>query len=87
MKHQPAKTTLADLQRNNGGWVWAYCENRDCGHRVALAIAPFAIRWGLDASSDLMRERLRCSKCGHLGVSLRIPSWIDSVVGQQPFPG
>ena len=85
MKRQPATTTLGDLQRSNG-WVWAYCEGQGCGHRVALAIAPFAIRWGLDASSDLMRERLRCAKCGHLGVSLRPPSWIDSVVGQQPFP-
>src|SRR2546423_1337523 len=69
VKRSPARTTLADLQRQ-GGWVWAYCEGIGCGHRVPLAIAPFAIRWGLNASSDLMRERLRCSKSG---VRLHLP--------------
>ena len=39
-------------------------------------MAPFAIRWGMDASTDLIRERLRCSKCGRKGgVSIKVPSW------------
>jgi hypothetical protein len=85
MKRTPAKTTLAHLQRQ-GGLVWAYCESIGCGHGAPLAIAPFAIRWGLEASSDLMRERLRCSKCGRLGASLLAPSWESNVIGAQPFP-
>lgn len=85
MPRTPAQTTLADLQKH-GGWVWAYCEAQDCGHHVAIAIAPFAILWGLAASSDVLRDRLRCSKCGHLGVTLRLPGWTDMTTGFQPFP-
>jgi hypothetical protein len=79
MRRHPAKTTLADLQNHNGGWIWAYC-NTGCGHRVALAIASFVIRWGADASSDLLRDRVRCSSCGRLGADLKTPSWIGSHV-------
>jgi len=56
-------------------------------HKVPIAIAPFVTRWGPDASSDLLRERFRCSKCGHRGADLSAPSWIDNEVGWAPFPG
>ena len=85
MKRTPAKTTLAYLQKN-GGWVWAYCEGMGCGHKAPLAIDPFVIRWGGDKSSDLLRDQLRCSKCGRLGATLQMPGWIDSATGTQPFP-
>jgi hypothetical protein len=53
---------------------------------VRLALAPFVIRWGAEASSNVMRERLRCAVCGHLGAVLQHPSWIDAQIGEQPFP-
>jgi hypothetical protein len=33
-------------------WLWG-----SCGHRVAVALVPFVIRWGADASSDVLREQ------------------------------
>src|SRR5438477_189114 len=72
MKRQPAETTLADLQKR-GGWGWAYCEGQGCGQGAPLAVAPFAIRWGLNASSDLMAALLTlraawcCAKDVELG--------------------
>ena len=48
-------------------WVWL-C--RSCGHRVAVALVPFVIRWGADASSDMLR-----------GASLQHPSGGDVVTG------
>jgi hypothetical protein len=32
-------------------WVWL-CSS--CGRRVAVALVPFVIRWGADASSDML---------------------------------
>jgi hypothetical protein len=56
--------------------MFAYCERIGCGHSMPLAQALFAIRWGMDASTDLIRKRLRCSKCGRKGgVALKRPSW------------
>jgi hypothetical protein len=85
MRRNPAKTTLADLQKQ-AGWVRAYCESIGCGHKAPLAIAPVVIRWGGDKSSDLMRERLRCSKCGRLGATLQVSTWVNNVTGTEPFP-
>src|SRR5438876_889707 len=86
MQRQPAKTTLANLQNDGtGGWVWAHCA-AGCGHYVPLAIAPFVILWGPYGSSDLMRDRLRCSQCGRLGADLKAPSWVGSHLGVQLFP-
>jgi hypothetical protein len=33
-----------------------------------MAFAPLIIRWGPDASSDLLRQSARCSRCGPAGV-------------------
>src|SRR4029079_7216559 len=57
-----------------------------CLHRAPLALAPFVIRWGAQASSNVMRQRLRCAVCGHRGAVLQHPSWIDAQSGEQPFP-
>jgi hypothetical protein len=51
------------------------------------AFAPLIIRWGEHASSDVLRQRARCSRCGHLGATLRHPSWSGDVhAGDSPFP-
>jgi hypothetical protein len=57
-----------------------------CGHRVAVALVPFVIRWGADASSDMLRQHARCSVCGQRGATLQHPSWADGAVGWQVFP-
>jgi hypothetical protein len=77
--------TIGEFLSGETKWFWAYCERIDCGHNAPIALAPFAIRWGLDASSDLIRARLRCSQCGKKGdVALKRPSW--AMPGWQPWP-
>ena len=49
-------------------------------------MAQFVIRFGPNASSDIVRKRARCTVCGHKGASLRYPSWVSRTVGVQPFP-
>ncbi|CAN5490290.1 hypothetical protein BH10PSE7_BH10PSE7_33240 [soil metagenome] len=41
-------------------------------------LAPYVIRWGLDASSDMLRKNLRCTACGQRGAALQIPSFRSS---------
>ena len=39
-----------------------------------MALAPLIIRWGGDASSDLLRQSARCKYCGGKGADLQHPS-------------
>jgi hypothetical protein len=69
-------------------WVWAYCTNGNqgnCYHQTALRLQPFADRWGWNASSDLLRERLVCKKCGGKGAQIVLPSR-DGLGRMKPFP-
>ncbi len=84
-RREAAATTLADL-RTGACWVWLYCEGRDCHHSAPMALAPPIIRWGADGSSDLLRQRVRCTQCGSRGATLRAPSWGGELVGVSPFP-
>ena len=34
-------------------------------------------RWGMDASSDVLRRNARCSACGRRRATLQHPSWRD----------
>jgi hypothetical protein len=43
-----------------------------------MALAPFVIRHGPDASSDVLRQRRRCTKCGRKGATLMHPSAVAS---------
>jgi len=63
---------------------WVHCEG--CLRPRALPLAPFVIRFGPDASSDLLRRNLRCTACGRKGATLQHPSFVDIQVGFQPFP-
>ena len=38
-----------------------------------------------DASSDALRQRVRCSGCGSKGATLQIPSWVASEIGLAPY--
>jgi hypothetical protein len=80
----PPIATLGQLQSGEPHWVWAHCDG--CRRARPLPLAPFAIRWGAGASSDVLRRNLRCTVCGHRGASLLHPSWVDSQVGYGPFP-
>jgi IstB-like ATP binding protein len=44
------------------------------------------MRWGGDASSDVLRRCARCSRCGRKGASLTAPSWEGLDTGFAPFP-
>jgi hypothetical protein len=78
---------IGEMLSGETKWLWAHCERLGCGHYAPVALAPFAIRWGFDASTDLLRQRLRCSRCGKKGeVALTRPSWSDKQIGWQPWP-
>jgi hypothetical protein len=52
-----------------------------------MALAPAIIRWGPDASSDVLRQRTRCSKCGNMGgVTIQGPSWDGPHIRFARFP-
>lgn len=44
-------------------------------------------QYGADTSSDVLRQKARCTKCGNRGASLLHPSWISMGVGFERFPG
>jgi hypothetical protein len=65
--------TLGEIH-NPPRWGWVIC-NRPCGHRSPLGLAAAIIRWGPAASSNVLRERARCTRCGHLGATIQGPGW------------
>jgi hypothetical protein len=79
----PAVPTLGQLL-HQPYWWWLRCNA--CDHPVAVALVPFVIRWGPDASSDMLRGQVRCAACGRRGATLQHPSWGDAVTGWETFP-
>jgi hypothetical protein len=77
--------TLGELRRGTP-WFWLHCTGRGCAHRAPTALAPYIIRWGPDASSDLLRQSARCSRCGRKGATLQHPGWMGIEVGFELFP-
>src|SRR5262249_30387859 len=91
-----------EVLKGGPGWVWVHCEAFveippiptwlqtqiwPCGHSSAMAIAPLAIRWGLDASIETLPRCARCTRCGRKGrAKLTRPSWINTIIEVQPFP-
>ena len=55
-------------------------------HHSPLACAVPVIRWGADASSDVLPQRARCTACGRKGATLQRPSWVGIDVGFAPLP-
>jgi hypothetical protein len=80
---RPPTPTLEQLRRGTP-WCWVVCEN--CMHPKPVAFVPFIIRWGPDASSDMLRRSARCTKCGRKGAALQHPSWAGMHIGFEPFP-
>jgi Transposase len=54
--------------------------------RAVLKAQINKIRWGVDASSDRLRQRARCSSCGNNGATIQHPGWGGNDVGFLPFP-
>ena len=77
--------TLGNMRRGVC-WVWVHCANWRCRHKMPVALAPCIILWGESASSDVLRQCARCSRCGHKGATLQHPSWAGADVGYAPFP-
>jgi hypothetical protein len=65
-------STLADL-RGVTRWLWVICAR--CLRRTPTALAPWIIRWGAGASSDMLRRSARCTECGRKGATIRILGW------------
>ena len=77
--------TLEQL-RQFAPWVWVYCSNPHCLRSQPVALAPYIIRWGPDASSDMLRAWARCRRCGTKGATLQLPGWGGRSIGVAPFP-
>jgi hypothetical protein len=56
-----ATSDPGDLQHSHC-WTWVYCEK--CLHHAPMALVPLIVRWDADTSSDRLRQRARCTKCG-----------------------
>lgn len=88
MRREPLPTppTLGQI-RQNYPWGWLYCPRWTCLHRAPMALAPAIIRWGPGTSSDVLRQRTRCSKCGYRGdVTVQTPSWDGPHIRFARFP-
>jgi hypothetical protein len=78
---------IGEMLSGETKWLWAHCQRMSCCHYAPVALAPFAIRWGMHASTNMLRERLKCSKCGKKGeVALTRPSWAGQDQGWQAWP-
>ena len=82
MKTETPVPTLEELRRTHP-WCWVVCER--CMHRRPVAFVPLIIRWGADASSDLLHRSARCDKCGAKGAALQHPSWAGMDAGWETF--
>jgi hypothetical protein len=52
-------------------WMSIYFTNAMfCCHSKKVPLAAFVIRYGSDASSDIIRRRARCTACGTKGATL-----------------
>jgi hypothetical protein len=81
---RPRPLQPVTLAEQSTCWIWLYCGS--CGRGAPVAVAPWIIRYGPTASSDLLRENARCELCRNRGASLRLPSWGGLDVGIAPFP-
>ena len=78
--------TLIQQMRKGYGWVWFICPR--CNRRTPKALAPFAIRYGLNVPLIDLRPFARCMRCGHSGSLLQMPS-VQGICGElelEPFP-
>jgi hypothetical protein len=51
-----------------------------------MALNAPIIFWGPGAASNVLRTRLRCTRCGARHTSLQHPGHVNAIVGTAPFP-
>lgn len=69
----PMPRTLGEARRTHL-WLWARCRRTRCYHFLAMPLVPLIIRFGTEASLDVLREGFRCSECGGRGALIGEPS-------------
>ena len=77
--------TLREL-RSGGYWLWLHCANSRCRHARPVIIVHLMLALGVDASSNVARARAVCPSCGCRGVTIMMPSYVDTVTGSAPYP-
>lgn len=77
--------TIADLQRQFGGWFWLHCHG--CHQHHAVTFARFMILLGANATVEDVRRVCRCKRCGRREPTTTLPSWKGSTEGFARFPG
>jgi hypothetical protein len=66
-------------------WVWIYCGDHHCNHHRAVALVPWAIRWGVDDPVPLIRRNFKCVMCGAEGVTYDVGIEHDTMLAST-FP-
>lgn len=67
-------------------WLWVHCTDYMCGHSRAVALMPWAIRWGVSNPKPLIQKRFYCSMCQSKGANFTLPSHSIDKDGAAPFP-
>jgi hypothetical protein len=77
----PPVPTLAQLRAGGGSRLWVYCAHNGCDHKAPLPLAPI-ILYGPQASSNALRRKARCTRCGNLGAVTSHPGTCLGFIGQ-----
>jgi len=78
--------TLGEELRDGYRWFWFVCPS--CERRTPKALAPFAIRYGMDVPTIDVAKFATCQGCGHHGALLQRPSMngVGAELMLEPFP-
>ena len=66
-------------------WLWIYCGDHHCNHHRAVALVPWAIRWGVHDPVPLIRRNFKCVMCG-TGALTYIVGMEHETMLASPFP-
>ena len=81
---KPRKPSENDPLVLDHGWLYVHCS---CGHRRAVALVPWAMRWGVRDPSSLIRKRFRCVMCGKIEIGFQVGGYDrDTALRDFPFP-
>jgi hypothetical protein len=66
-------------------WLWIYCVDHHCNHHRAVALVPWAIRWGVTDPVPLIRRNFKCVMCGSEATTYLVGVDHDTTL-TSPFP-
>lgn len=81
----PIEPPTLEEMRRTAMWLRLICIH--CQHERPALIVHLQIAFGIAASSDRVRSRMPCLRCGLRGCHTYLPSHVDSQTGAAPFPG